>query len=198
MCFVRDHALYTVRQGGLIPETASICRKCIAPKPPRTHHCSVCNKCVLKMDHHCRILLGDKCCPCMYCIVHGVPKLLRMVGGDALASSTNEQSMMFHHNCLVVSDDLYHIGTYTVTGRFRRDGIEQLPAKLLSLLSLLNPSFRASASSLLSSSAVPRSHKTISSGGRSVLGEHIGRSTAQVWEGMHKWMELTPDQDINF
>ncbi|XP_043209339.1 palmitoyltransferase ZDHHC16B-like isoform X2 [Amphibalanus amphitrite] len=40
-------------QGGLIPETASICRRCIAPKPPRTHHCSVCNKCVLKMDHHC-------------------------------------------------------------------------------------------------------------------------------------------------
>lgn len=33
-----------------------ICKKCDSPKPPRTHHCSVCNKCVLKMDHHCRIL----------------------------------------------------------------------------------------------------------------------------------------------
>ncbi|XP_071828568.1 palmitoyltransferase ZDHHC16-like isoform X2 [Apostichopus japonicus] len=32
---------------------ATICKKCIAPKPPRTHHCSLCNKCVLKMDHHC-------------------------------------------------------------------------------------------------------------------------------------------------
>ncbi|XP_071948993.1 palmitoyltransferase ZDHHC16-like isoform X2 [Antedon mediterranea] len=31
----------------------TICKRCIAPKPPRTHHCSVCNKCVLKMDHHC-------------------------------------------------------------------------------------------------------------------------------------------------
>ncbi|XP_033606340.1 palmitoyltransferase ZDHHC16 isoform X2 [Cryptotermes secundus] len=40
-------------EGALIPEAASICKKCIAPKPPRTHHCSVCNKCVLKMDHHC-------------------------------------------------------------------------------------------------------------------------------------------------
>ncbi|KAH0623833.1 hypothetical protein JD844_006987 [Phrynosoma platyrhinos] len=34
----------------------SICKKCIAPKPARTHHCSICNKCILKMDHHCRIL----------------------------------------------------------------------------------------------------------------------------------------------
>ncbi|XP_070539848.1 palmitoyltransferase ZDHHC16-like isoform X2 [Ptychodera flava] len=31
----------------------SVCKKCLSPKPPRTHHCSVCNKCILKMDHHC-------------------------------------------------------------------------------------------------------------------------------------------------
>lgn len=41
-------------KGELIVEAISICKKCIAPKPPRTHHCSVCAKCVLKMDHHCR------------------------------------------------------------------------------------------------------------------------------------------------
>lgn len=40
-------------QGSLIPEAVSICKKCIKPKPPRTHHCSVCNRCILKMDHHC-------------------------------------------------------------------------------------------------------------------------------------------------
>lgn len=32
----------------------TICRKCISPKPSRTHHCSICNRCYLKMDHHCR------------------------------------------------------------------------------------------------------------------------------------------------
>jgi palmitoyltransferase len=29
------------------------CKKCAAWKPTRTHHCSVCKRCVLKMDHHC-------------------------------------------------------------------------------------------------------------------------------------------------
>ncbi|KAI0087772.1 DHHC palmitoyltransferase-domain-containing protein [Irpex rosettiformis] len=36
------------------------CRKCWAPKPPRTHHCQHCGRCVLKMDHHC-MWLGYKC-----------------------------------------------------------------------------------------------------------------------------------------
>jgi len=29
------------------------CKKCRCVKPDRTHHCSTCGKCVLKMDHHC-------------------------------------------------------------------------------------------------------------------------------------------------
>lgn len=30
-----------------------ICLKCWRKKPDRCHHCSICNKCVLMMDHHC-------------------------------------------------------------------------------------------------------------------------------------------------
>lgn len=32
---------------------ARFCQKCNCNKPDRAHHCSVCGKCVLKMDHHC-------------------------------------------------------------------------------------------------------------------------------------------------
>ncbi|KAF1822336.1 zf-DHHC-domain-containing protein, partial [Dissoconium aciculare CBS 342.82] len=29
------------------------CKKCRCVKPDRSHHCSTCGRCVLKMDHHC-------------------------------------------------------------------------------------------------------------------------------------------------
>lgn len=29
------------------------CNKCVTYKPPRAHHCRVCRRCVLRMDHHC-------------------------------------------------------------------------------------------------------------------------------------------------
>ncbi|WOL18246.1 putative protein S-acyltransferase 15 [Canna indica] len=34
-------------------ECLKYCDKCSTYKPPRTHHCRVCRRCVLKMDHHC-------------------------------------------------------------------------------------------------------------------------------------------------
>ncbi|KAF9645795.1 zf-DHHC-domain-containing protein [Thelephora ganbajun] len=36
------------------------CKKCWATKPERTHHCSICRRCVLKMDHHCQ-WMANKC-----------------------------------------------------------------------------------------------------------------------------------------
>lgn len=37
--------------GGSVPPRW--CSKCDKPKPERCHHCSICQRCVLKMDHHC-------------------------------------------------------------------------------------------------------------------------------------------------
>ena len=41
-----------------VTEFHQSCNKCGLLRPPRTHHCSVCQKCVLKMDHHCPWLNG--------------------------------------------------------------------------------------------------------------------------------------------
>jgi len=30
-----------------------LCRRCKAFKPQRAHHCSICQRCIIKMDHHC-------------------------------------------------------------------------------------------------------------------------------------------------
>lgn len=42
----------------LPPEIASIprCNTCHLPKPYRTHHCSQCEKCYFRFDHHCDVI----------------------------------------------------------------------------------------------------------------------------------------------
>jgi len=36
-------------------DPARFCEKCQCKKPERSHHCRVCQRCVLKMDHHCPV-----------------------------------------------------------------------------------------------------------------------------------------------
>ncbi|XP_062188594.1 probable protein S-acyltransferase 12 isoform X2 [Phragmites australis] len=45
-----DSSLSTSEEQGGAPR---YCSRCQNGKPPRCHHCSVCDRCVLKMDHHC-------------------------------------------------------------------------------------------------------------------------------------------------
>uniref|UniRef100_A0A8C7DDE0 Palmitoyltransferase n=1 Tax=Oncorhynchus kisutch TaxID=8019 RepID=A0A8C7DDE0_ONCKI len=45
----KDLPIYTRTMSGAI----RFCDRCQLVKPDRCHHCSVCDKCILKMDHHC-------------------------------------------------------------------------------------------------------------------------------------------------
>lgn len=48
--FVR---MYTVRHKKSAPVAFRYCLKCSCWKPDRCHHCSSCQQCILRMDHHC-------------------------------------------------------------------------------------------------------------------------------------------------
>lgn len=37
----------------LIKDSHSMCGQCQTFKPPMSHHCRICNRCVSRMDHHC-------------------------------------------------------------------------------------------------------------------------------------------------
>ena len=54
------------------PLTAGVryCPRCRLIKPDRCHHCSLCNRCVLKMDHHCPWY--PLCLSSCHCICHYV------------------------------------------------------------------------------------------------------------------------------
>jgi len=60
------HAKTSLTDPGTVPQSAvpmenqrqysashSMCGQCQTFKPPASHHCRICNRCVSKMDHHC-------------------------------------------------------------------------------------------------------------------------------------------------
>lgn len=77
----KDELIYLPRS------TAKMCGLCNAPKPPRTHHCSTCKRCFLKMDHHCVWL--DNCVgygnyKFFYCLLFWATFMCGFIFGAAL------------------------------------------------------------------------------------------------------------------
>ncbi|XP_019765402.1 palmitoyltransferase ZDHHC15B isoform X3 [Dendroctonus ponderosae] len=77
--------------------TVRFCDKCKMIKPDRTHHCSVCGECVLKMDHHCPwinncvcftnykffvLFLGYALLYCIYICLTSLPYFIAFWKGD--------------------------------------------------------------------------------------------------------------------
>jgi hypothetical protein len=52
----------------------SFCSKCMVDRPARAHHCKMCGRCVLKMDHHCPWVCAE--CPCARCASRAASCLL--------------------------------------------------------------------------------------------------------------------------
>jgi len=61
-----SHAKTTLTDPGTVPQSAvpveseriagsnhSMCSQCQTFKPPSSHHCRICNRCISRMDHHC-------------------------------------------------------------------------------------------------------------------------------------------------
>uniref|UniRef100_A0A7E4VAK3 Palmitoyltransferase n=1 Tax=Panagrellus redivivus TaxID=6233 RepID=A0A7E4VAK3_PANRE len=44
---------FILGQSQFVGKDWNICMKCQSFRPPRAHHCRICNRCVMRMDHHC-------------------------------------------------------------------------------------------------------------------------------------------------
>ncbi|PSR98291.1 Protein like [Actinidia chinensis var. chinensis] len=75
------------------------CQKCSHYKPPRAHHCRVCKRCVLRMDHHC--IWMNNCVGhanykvffifVLYAVIACIYSLILLVGSIMYGSEEDEQ-----------------------------------------------------------------------------------------------------------
>jgi hypothetical protein len=56
-------------QPAILPTPKRLCRRCKSFKPHRAHHCSICNRCIVKMDHHCKSWFSGTNVQCLFALV---------------------------------------------------------------------------------------------------------------------------------
>jgi palmitoyltransferase ZDHHC2/15/20 len=50
---ISENSKITQSENEIEQDKTFFCKKCVKPRPERSHHCSTCKQCILKMDHHC-------------------------------------------------------------------------------------------------------------------------------------------------
>ncbi|KAI6652181.1 Palmitoyltransferase ZDHHC15 isoform X1 [Oopsacas minuta] len=85
------------------------CSKCEIIKPDRAHHCTVCNRCILRMDHHCPWI--NNCCAysnykyfilfvnysffiCVFIVISGAPYCVLIFTNDPLDSNYQKYNIL--------------------------------------------------------------------------------------------------------
>ncbi|XP_050680527.1 palmitoyltransferase ZDHHC2-like isoform X1 [Leptidea sinapis] len=97
--FAKDLPIVTRTMSGSV----RYCNRCVLVKPDRAHHCSICSRCVLKMDHHCpwvnncvcyhnykffMLFLGYALVYCIFVMATCLPYFVKFWKGDFSSSSS--------------------------------------------------------------------------------------------------------------
>ncbi|XP_021888387.1 probable protein S-acyltransferase 16 [Carica papaya] len=87
------------------------CQKCSHFKPPRAHHCRVCKRCVLRMDHHC--IWINNCVGhanykvffvfIVYAVIACIYSLVLLLGSLTVDTGKDEQQMDSFRTAYVIS-----------------------------------------------------------------------------------------------
>ncbi|XP_046972401.1 palmitoyltransferase ZDHHC15B isoform X1 [Vanessa atalanta] len=105
--FAKDLPIVTRTMSGSV----RYCNRCVLVKPDRAHHCSICSRCVLKMDHHCpwvnncvcfhnykffMLFLGYALLYCLFIMSTCLPYFIRFWKGDfGMSGSAGRYHIVF-------------------------------------------------------------------------------------------------------
>lgn len=104
MCFATNPGVTPTPRDNPSEEAMDSCRKCDSFKPARAHHCHVCRRCVLMMDHHCPwmancigfynyryffltllyLTVGCAYCVVVACYKYSIPRLSKVQSGKQM------------------------------------------------------------------------------------------------------------------
>ncbi|XP_049885690.1 palmitoyltransferase ZDHHC20-B-like isoform X1 [Pectinophora gossypiella] len=105
--FAHDLPIVTRTMSGSV----RYCNRCVLIKPDRAHHCSICARCVLKMDHHCpwvnncvcyfnykffMLFLGYALLYCLFIMATCLPYFIKFWKGEfGTAAATGRYHIVF-------------------------------------------------------------------------------------------------------